>query len=293
MNKSKTSNKKPLIIILLILLIGGYSFYLYNSNKKLNNEKLDLIDNLTKSRDSISLVINENTSIKEELLVEQQKITNLINELKESNTTIEELNKYKVEVVKLRKQVTLLKSDKMKLVEKYEALKNQQDSTMTVLKNAEEYSYSNSQTKVTRNSQASLSNHLNISKSKSVVFANLSAETYSANKSLTKMVPTDKSEVVNFCRIKFLIRGNTNVLETKGKYYVQIIAPNGEIIGYRLSHKFGSVVLDYSYHEEYNYNGENIEEISGLPLSNLSKGDYIIHLFKDDKVVLKSGFRLI
>ena len=295
MEEKKSSSKKSLILILLLLLIGGYSYYLYDSNAKLNTEKSALIDNLTKSRDSISTVINENSSIKEELLVEQQKITNLIDELKESNATVEELNKYKVEVVKLRKQVTLLKSDKMELVEKYEALKNKQDSTMTVLKNKEEESngYSNIKTKSPNNSGTSLSDHLNVTKSKSVIFANLTASTFSANKTLTKMVPTDKSEAVNFCRIKFLIRGNSSVSESKGKYYVQIIDPNGDIIGYRLSHKFGSIVLAYSYHEDYSYTGENIEELSGLPLTSLSKGNYTINLFKDDKIVLKSGFKLI
>src|SRR5690242_3152177 len=105
MKESSRSSKKLSIILILLFLIGGYSFYLYDNNAKLNSEKSVLINNLIKSRDSISTVITENSSIKEELLVEQQKITNLIDELKESKATIEELNKYKAEVVKLRKQV--------------------------------------------------------------------------------------------------------------------------------------------------------------------------------------------
>lgn len=295
MTETKRNNKKLSILILLVLLIGGYSYYLYDSNAQLNTEKSALIDNLTKSRDSISSVINENSSIKEELLIEQQKITNLIDELNESKTTIEELNKYKVEVVKLRKQVALLKNDKMELVQKYEALKNKQDSTMTVLKNKEngtDYSSTKSSKVVSGNGATSFSEHLKVSKSKNVIFANLSAETFSANKALTKMVATDKTEAVNFCRIKFLIRGNPSVTNSKGRYYVQIIDPNGDIIGYRRSHKFGSIVLDYSYDEEYSYTGENIEESSGLPLTDLKKGYYTINLFKDDKIVLKSSFKL-
>ncbi|PXY41035.1 hypothetical protein DMB65_08730 [Flavobacterium cheongpyeongense] len=296
MTENKSISKKRLILLLLLLITGGYSYYLYESNAKLNTEKTALIDNLTKSRDSIASVINENSSIKEELLVEQQKITNLIDELKESKATVEELNKYKTEVVKLKKQVILLKSDKMELVEKYEALKNKQDSTLTVLKNKEESNgsgYDNTKVNLPSNRGTSLSEHLNVTKSKNVVFANLKVETYSANKTLTKMVTTDKSDMVNFCRIKFLIRGNPNVSDSKGRYYVQIINPEGEVIGYKLSHKFGSIVLDYSYHEDYSYAGENLEEISGLPLSALSKGNYTIYLFKNDKIALKSGFTLI
>lgn len=291
MTETKRTNKKVLILILLVLFIGGYSYYLYDSNTKLNTEKTALIDNLTKSRDSISTVINENTSIKEELLVEQQKITNLIDELNESKTTIEELNKYKVEVVKLRKQVAMLKNDKMELVEKYEALKNKQDSTLTVLENKEKYRGVSSQREISTN--YTHAQNIKVSRSKDVIFANLTVETFSANKGLTKMNPTSKSEVVNFCKLKFLIRGNSSVDNSKGKYYVQIINPNGDVIGKRLSRKFGSIVLDYSYDEDFSYNGENLEETSGLPLTDLIKGNYVIYLFKNDKIALKSGFTLI
>lgn len=294
MKEEKTTNKKRLILLLLLLLIGGYSYYLYDSNAKLASEKSALIDNLTKSRDSIAAVINQNSSIKEELLVEQQKITNLIDELKESKATVEELNKYKAEVVKLRKQVAMLKSDKMKLVEKYEALKNKQDSTLTVLKEKEQSTgYDKTAVSVPSNRGTSLSEHLNVTKSKEVIFANLRVETFTANKTLTKMNATDKAEAVNFCKLKFLIRGNSAVNDSKGKYYVQIINPNGDVIGKRLSRKFGSIVLDYSYDEDFSYNGENLEETSGLPLSDLIKGNYTIYLFKNDKIALKSGFTLI
>jgi hypothetical protein len=295
MAKNDRTNKKLLILLLLTLVIGGYSYYLYDSNAKMTMEKSALIDKLTKSKDSITIVINENSSIKQELLVEQQKITNLIDELKESKTTIEQLNKYKAEVVKLRKQVAFLKNDKMKLLHKYEALKNMQDSTMTVLKNNDEKNadYNSTSKVVDNNEGTSFSESIKVSKSKNVIFANLSAETFSTNKTLTKMVSTDKTEEVNFCKIKFLIRGNSSVTNSKGRYYVQIINPEGEIIGYRRSHKFGSIVLDYSYDEEYSYTGENTEESSGLPLTNLIKGYYTINLFKDDKIVLKSSFKLI
>lgn len=290
MKENNRSNKKVSILIVLVLIIGGYSYYLYDSNAKLNTEKSALIDNLIKSRDSISTVITENSSIKKELLVEQQKITNLIDELKESKTTIEELNKYKVEVVKLRKQVALLKNDKMELVQKYEALKNKQDSTLTVLQNSR-YRGESSQREISTN--YTHAENIKVSRSKEVIFANLIVETFAANKALTKMNATSKAEAVNFCKLKFLIRGNSAVNNSKGKYYVQIIDPNGDVIGKRLSRKFGSIVLDYSYDEDFNYKGENLEETSGLPLSDLIKGNYTIYLFKNDKIALKSGFTLI
>ena len=136
-NKTKKKNITTILLSIMIVgLLGG--FYLYKSNSdgiasQLKADKDLMLSNLNKSKDSLSVVINENSSIKEELLVEQQKITNLIEDLKNSNETIEELNKFKIEVVKLRKQVAVLKNDKMELVKKYEALKNTQDSTVSVL----------------------------------------------------------------------------------------------------------------------------------------------------------------
>jgi hypothetical protein len=185
----------------------------------------------------------------------------------------------------------MLKNDKMELVQKYEALKNKQDSTMTVLQNKEKFRGVSSQREISTN--YTHAENIKSSKSKEVIFANLTVETYTANKGLTKMNPTMKSDAVNFCKVKFLIRGNSSVDNSKGKYYVQIIDPNGDVIGKRLSRKFGSIVLDYSYDEEFSYNGENLEETSGLPLADLVKGNYTIYLFKNDKIALKSGFTLI
>ncbi len=283
----KPSNKLTIALFAVILGISGFSYYLYNESEvtesKLNAEKAIMIDKLTKSKDSIALVINDNTSIKSELLVQQQKISNLIDELKVSKSSLEELNQYKVEVARLRKQVAVLQNDKMELVQKYEALKNKQDSTMIVLES----------TTKSKNQLEELTVDMNkmVKKSAKVNFASLKTETISKSKSGGATI-TDNANKVNFLRLNFVVIGNKQTIPVEKEYYVQVIDPKNNIIGNKLSKKFGSMILDYSYSAKFNYVDANLEVSSGLDMSKAEKGNYFVNIFDKEQLVLKSSFTL-
>lgn len=286
------SNKKPsnkLIIALLVIIAGisGFSYYIYNQSaeteSKLKAEKSIMIEKLTKSKDSIALVINDNTSIKSELLVQQQKITNLIDELNASKSTLEELNQYKQEVAKLRKQVAVLQNDKMELVQKYEALKNKQDSTLVVLESTTKNKDRLEELTVDMNKM--------VKKSSRVTFASLKTETVIKSKSGVSTV-SDNASKVNFVKLNFVIIGNIQTIPIEKEYFVQIIDPKNNVIGNKLSKKFGPMVLDYSYSSKFNYVDSNLDVSSGIELSKLEKGNYFVNVFDKDQLALKSSFVL-
>jgi hypothetical protein len=285
MSENKKSINKTAIAILTIALIGisYFAYKIYMDSVILKSEKTSMIANLTKSRDSISLVINENSSIKNELLVEQQKITNLIDDLNKSNTTIAELNQYKTEVIKLRKQVSVLKNDKMLLVEKYEALKNKQDSTVSVLENAVK-----SNTKLEE-----LNTDMNrmVKKSSRVMFAQIKTETLIRSKTGSAVL-NDNYKKVNFFRLSFVIVGNKLTTPIEKEYYVQVINPSNNVIGNKFSKKFGPMVLDYSYASSFKYVDANLDVTTGMDLTNSEKGTYLVNVFDKDQLVLKSSFNL-
>ena len=147
-NLMNINNKKPafkitaLVLAILLTVTVAYSVLSYINFSKneelLNKEKQLMISNLTKSKDSLDVVINENSSIKSELMVEQQKISNLIDEVNQSKISLVELEKFKKEVKSLKIQIGILKKDKLELVQKYESLKMKQDSTAYVLQTAVE-----------------------------------------------------------------------------------------------------------------------------------------------------------
>ncbi len=283
----KPSNKLKIALLAIILSISGFSYYMYNESaeteNKLNAEKAVMIDKLTKSKDSIALVINDNTSIKSELLVQQQKISNLIDELKVSKSSLEELNQYKVEVAKLRKQVAVLQNDKMELVQKYEALKNKQDSTMVVLES----------TTKSKNKLEELTVDMNrmVKKSAKVNFASLKTETISKSKSGGASY-TDNSNKVNFLRLSFVVIGNKQTIPVEKEYFVQVIDPKNNVIGNKLSKKFGPMILDYSYSAKFSYVDTNLDITSGLDMAKAEKGNYFVNVFDKEQLVLKSSFTL-
>lgn len=284
---NKPSNKLYVILIAAILGISGFSYYMYMQYQEteniLNAEKAVMIDKLTKSKDSISLVINDNTSIKSELLVQQQKIANLIDELKVSKSSLEELNQYKTEVAKLRKQVAVLQNDKMELVQKYEALKNKQDSTLVVLES----------TTKNKDRLEELTVDMNklVKKSAKVAYAALKTETVIKSKSGGSS-STDNAGKVNFLKLNFVIIGNKQTIPVEKEYFVQVIDPKNNVIGNKLSKKFGPMILDYSYAAKFNYVDSNLEVSSGMDMSKAEKGNYFVNIFDKEQLVLKSNFVL-
>ncbi|WP_309609029.1 hypothetical protein [Flavobacterium sp.] len=286
------NNKKPafkitaLVLAILLTVTVAYSVLSYINFSKneelLNKEKQLMISNLTKSKDSLDVVINENSSIKSELMVEQQKISNLIDEVNQSKISLVELEKFKKEVKSLKIQIGILKKDKLELVQKYESLKMKQDSTAYVL-----------QTAVEKNEKlmevASDMNKI-IKKSSKVSLVSLKTQTLKQGRSGS--IITDKASKVNILKISFTVLGNKLTSACEKDYYVQIIDGNNNVIGDKLSKKFGSMVLDYSYASKFKYENENLEVSSDLELENLPKGNYIVSVFDKDKLALKTSFVL-
>jgi hypothetical protein len=86
-NKS-TSNNKILIIILTVLLfmLIGYTFYVSRDHKEaikfLQDEKEQIIGNLTAMEDKYDIAISENTSLSDSLTIEKNKIVALKDSVK-------------------------------------------------------------------------------------------------------------------------------------------------------------------------------------------------------------------
>ena len=97
---------------------------------------------------------------------------------------------------------------------------------------------------------------------------------------------------VNFLRLNFVIIGNKQTIPVEKEYYVQVIDPKNNIIGNKLSKKFGPMILDYSYSSKFNYVDSNLEVASGMDMSKAEKGNYFVNVFDKEQLVLKSSFTL-
>jgi hypothetical protein len=107
---SKSSNSKILIIALTILLFGliGYTFYNNNDHKEaikfLQDEKEQIIGNLTAMEEKYDIAIASNTSLSDSLTMEKEKIAILkdsVENLKTINSSV--LRRYRGQLANLEK----------------------------------------------------------------------------------------------------------------------------------------------------------------------------------------------
>ncbi|MCA0931146.1 hypothetical protein LCM02_01705 [Lutimonas saemankumensis] len=107
---SKSSNSKILIIALTILLFGliGYTFYNNNDHKEavkfLQDEKEQIIGNLTAMEEKYDVAIAQNTSLSDSLALEKEKIAILkdsVKNLKQINSSV--LRRYRGQLAALEK----------------------------------------------------------------------------------------------------------------------------------------------------------------------------------------------
>jgi len=112
---SKSSNSKILIIALTILLFGliGYTFYNNNDHKEaikfLQDEKEQIIGNLTAMEEKYDVAIAQNTSLSDSLTMEKEKIAILkdsVQNLKQINSSV--LRRYRGQLATLEKTNTRL-----------------------------------------------------------------------------------------------------------------------------------------------------------------------------------------
>lgn len=280
---------KFIIAFLSVSLCGGmfFSYNLYQNfaqtKKILSNEKNIVINELKKSKDSLELAILNNTSIKTDLIIERQKVNNLLNEINNSNIDIASLIKYKSEVSRLKGVVASLTKEKFELKKKNEVLKVQRDSTILVLSNAKRYN----------DTLLNLNEDLNkvIKKGSKISIVNLQTDTMKQLRT-GDLEPTDKAKKVEVIQVSFLVVGNKIIKPCHKEYYIQIIDSQNNIVGKKLTKNYGSMILDYSFMSTVKFKNETVEVISDLEIKDLKKGTYFVNIFDKGELASKTSFTL-
>jgi hypothetical protein len=265
----------------------GFSYKIYDDFKTtkiiLNNEKNAIISELNKSKDSLELAISENSSLKTDLIVERQKVTNLLDEINNTNIDVASLIKYKTEVNRLKNVVVSLTKEKFQLKKNNELLKVQRDSTILVLTQSKKYN----------DTLVAMNEGLNrvIRKGSKISIVNLKTSTLKQTKS-GDMESTDKASRVNLLQITFMVVGNKISKPCEKEYYVQIIDAKNNIVGEKHSKNFGVMILDYSYFSPVKFKNESLEVTAELALENVERGTYFVNVFDKDNLVSKTTFAL-
>lgn len=283
----------PIKIIAAVLLLAlvcslclSYRVYgdLMKTQKNLTEQKNTIIKELQISKDSLEIAISENSSLKTDLIIERQKVTNLLNEIKDNTVDVVSIIKYKEEVNRLKGVVASLTKDKVELKLKNDILKVQRDSTILVLANAKE-----SNEKLASMNDYYVNKVLNKDPKISVV--NLKAISFKQSKK-GEITETDKASKVNLLEISFVVIGNKRQRNCDKNYYVQIIDSKNNVIGENKVKKFGEQILNYSYESPVKFKNESLEVTAQLDVENIEKGNYIVNVFDKNELASKMSFAL-
>lgn len=281
--------KTTSVILFVGLLVSSFFLYrMYDDNQKtkevLTSEKEKIIIELKKSKRNLELAINENIVYKEDLLLEREKVSILLDEIGKANIDLATILKYKKEVRRLNHVVADLNKQNEDLVKSNLRYKTQRDSTILILGNAKRY----------RDSLIAMNENLHakiIKNGAKISVIDLKVNGLSQNKNNETKV-TDKARKTNKLRVDFTVIGNKIANTCMKKYYIQIIDAENNVVGDGKYKKFGSSVLYYSDVLEVQYQNKTVEVQRDLSDKNFAKGTYFANIFDNDELVSKTSFCL-
>lgn len=283
------SSVKVIIAILAILLVGSlvYIYKITTDAKQVQTEltktvsEKDLVlKDLQDLKTTYDAAIAENTSMSDELIIERDKVVNLINDVSKSKG---DASQYRSQYQKLQSNMKVLIAENDTLKKQNVVLTTQRDSTVVVLgetkKNVEALTGQNEElSKV-------------VEKGSKLTVLNTKGSAFKL-KSSGKQVETDKAARADVLRISFTIAENQIAKSGDKAYYVQVIDSKSNVLGDKQSVSFGDKSLTYSFITNVKYENKTVQISEDLRGKDFAKGTYFVNVFDQDLLVSKTSFIL-
>jgi regulator of replication initiation timing len=289
-NANKNTGLKVAIGILLVLFIGTgvYTSKLYNDKKEteasLTKEKEQVMADLETMSKQYDVVIGENEAANQDLVEAKSRIQGLIDSLKISQNSVASLWSYKKKFLALREEMDELLTENEKLKIENSSLATSLDSTKYQL--AERTMFTDSL--LVQNTELA------------TVVENASMlQTVGLNgfgvivRSSGKLVPTERAGRSDKIQVCFTVAKNTVVGAGDKELYVQVLDPNGVVLGSNEQVQFGDNVINYSIISKFNYENKNLNICEFVSPSNeFTKGKYTINVYNEKELISTSDFNL-
>ncbi|MES2409813.1 MAG: hypothetical protein V4535_00060 [Bacteroidota bacterium] len=291
-NQNNHSKLKAVIGILAVLLIGSliYIFKLTSDAKSLQttvttvkSEKESVLKDLTDLKTTYDAAIAENTSMSDELIVERDRVSKLIAELKASKGDNASLQKYRTQYKQLEQKMQNMMQEVEVLKTQNQTLTTNLDSTKVVLEDNKKYN----QVLVGQNEE--LAKTVELGSKLSVT--NLKTASYKLRSS-GKEVATDKASRTDMLKISFNIAENKIAKSGDKTYYVQVIDSKNNVLGDKATVSFGDQTLTYSFATTVKYENKSVNVSEVLPGKDFAKGTYFVNVFDKGELISKSSFSL-
>jgi len=292
METENSNNKlKWLIGILAVLLVAltVFTVKLYNDSKEtasnLELQKMDIEQDLEELIANYNVAISENQSKDKDLIAARERISILLDSVKDSQANVDLIRRYRTEVGKLKNERTVLfrKADSLQMLAN--RLTVERDSTTVVLGETIKV--------VDSISMQNLALEKVVAKGSALKVSGLKTEGVIVRNS-GKIVNTDRASRADRIRTCFSL--NANEIAEKGDrlLFVQVINPKKNVIGEKAVVNFEDKVLTYSATSNVFYENEALDVcvlINALE-AELIPGNYSVNVFDGPRLVATSTLKL-
>lgn len=291
-NQKNNSSLKAVVAVLALLLVGSlvYIFKLTSDAKTqltelttTKTEKESVMKDLEDLKATYDAAIAENTSMSEELIIEREKVVNLIADLKKSKGDAASMAKYKSQYFALESKMKGMMQEIEVLKTANATLTTERDSTVMVLGEAKKYN------EVLVGQNEELSKTVEVASKLSVL--NLKTAAYKLRSS-GKQIATDKASRADVLKISFTIAENKVAKSGDKTYYVQVIDSKNNVLGQKETQAFGGKSLTYSFLTTVKFENKTVDVVQDLPGKDFEKGNYFVNVFDNAELVSKSSFSL-
>jgi len=283
---NKSSNNKMLIIALTVLLFAliGYTFYNNNDHKEavkfLQDEKEQIIGNLTAMEEKYDIAIAQNTSLSDSLTIEKDKIIafkDSVNDLKKINSNT--LRRYRGQLAGLQATNDRLLDEVDSLRLSNNLLTEEKDSINTELQIQTHYN----DTLVAQNMD--LAKKVEIGGAINVENVNVTAMKMRSNGKYTE---TNKAQKTDAIKVDFRLLENEIATPGDKEAYIVLKNPKGQVINAK-----GTFMLKDGTEAKYtdqtivNYENSNLDVVMLVERKGekYEKGTYPISVFIEGKLV--------
>ncbi len=284
--ETKSNNGLKVIAGLLLLLLVGtiiYTVSLYKDKQettvKLNNEKEDVVNDLTSLKSEYDKILLESNSTNDDLVAARDNIAKYIDSVKTMKLDIAALGKY-------RRQVTVLTRDRDRLIKQVDSLTRsnsslvmQRDSTFVELERQTVFNDS----LVVQNTQLAdvveRGSALNISK--------LSVDAVKERTS-GKLVSTSRAASTDKFKVCFTLTNNVIAQAGDKEFYIEVLDPQGNVLGEsytKTSDNGASVTYSKATVFYYENKGLDVCDYINKPAGDFQKGNYMVNVY-DNKLRL-------
>jgi len=290
---NKSSNSKILIIALTVLLFAliGYTFYNNNDHKEaikfLQDEKEQIIGNLTAMEEKYDIAIAENTSLSDSLTMEKEKIALLkdsVLNLKKINSDV--LRRYRNQLASLEKTNERLLDQVDSLMFANNILTEEKDSINSQLEIQTNYN----DTLVAQNME--LARKVEIGGAINVENVEVTAMKMRSNGKYTE---TNKAQKTDAIKVEFRLLENEIAEPGDKEAYIVLKNPAGQVINAKGTFMAeDGTEMKYTDQTVVNYSNADLDVVMLVERKGekYEKGTYPIEVYVEGKLVGSANLEL-